>query len=70
MSDAITEADVAAAEEALVAAKKAVGTAKSGAKVDAYREAANHLTAVRTAFRAQEEQAGNRAGFVSGDAAS
>lgn len=66
----ITADDVAAAEEALVAAKKAVGTAKSGAKMDAYREAAEELTRIRGGFRAQEEQAGNRAGFVSGDAAS
>lgn len=65
----ITEAQVEQAEEDLRAAKRAVGTARSGAKVDAYREAADALTAVRTAFREQEEQAGTRAGFVSGDAA-
>ena len=65
----VTEQDVAAAEEALVAAKKSVGNAKSGAKVDAYREAADELTRVRVAYREQEEQAGTRAGFVSGDAA-
>lgn len=69
MAADVTEADVEAAEVELLAAKKAVGSAKSGAKVDAYRAAADELTRIRTAFREQEEQAGNRAGFVSGDAA-
>jgi hypothetical protein len=65
----VTEQDVEAAEAALVSAKKAVGTAKSGAKVEAYRAAADELTRVRVAFREQGEQAGTRSGFVSGDAA-
>lgn len=60
---------VEAAEGALVAAKRARGTAKSGAKYDAYREASENLARIRREFREQEEQAGNRAGFVSGDAA-
>lgn len=69
MAQQVTEADVETAEAAMLVAKKAVGTARSGAKVEAYREAADELTRVRVAFRAQEEQAGNRAGFISGDAA-
>lgn len=70
MAQQYTEQDVTDAEEALVAAKSAVGNAKQGAKVEAYREAADNLTRVRVAFRQQEEQAGTRAGFISGDAAS
>lgn len=69
MAQEVTEADVQAAEERLVAAKGSVGNAKSGAKVDAYRAAADELTAIRSQFRQQEEQAGRRTGFVSGDAA-
>ena len=65
----VTEQDVTAAEEALVAAKSALGNARQGAKYDAYREASDNLTRVRVAYREQEEQAGTRAGFVSGDAA-
>jgi hypothetical protein len=65
----VTAQQVAAAEATLVAAKKAKGSAKSGVKVDEYRAAADQLTSVRTAFRQQEEQAGRRVGFVSGDAA-
>lgn len=65
----ITEAEVTAASEKLLAAKKSRGTAKTGAKVDAYQAAADELAKTRSAFRAQEESAGRRTGFVSGDAA-
>lgn len=65
----IEASEVAAAEEALLKAKSAKGDAKSGKRVDEYRKAADDLTAVRRAFREQEEQAGRRTGFVSGDAA-
>lgn len=65
----ISESQVQAAEAAMIKAKGAVGTAKSGARVEAYRKAADDLTRVRSAFRQQEEQAGRRTGFVSGDAA-
>jgi hypothetical protein len=64
----VTAEDVTAAEEALVKAKAAKGDHKSGAKVDAYQEAAQNLTDVRVAFRQQEENAGRRVGFVAGDA--
>lgn len=60
----ITEADVEAAAEKVRAAKRARGTAKSGAKFDAYLAAADELTEVRRAWREQEEAAGNRVGFV------
>lgn len=63
----VTEADVEAAAERLRAAKKARGSAKSGAKMDAYLKAADELTAARVAFREQEEAAGRRRGFVAGD---
>lgn len=64
----ITEADVEAATEKMQAAKRSRGSAKSGAKVDAYLKAADELTAVRVAFRQQEEKAGRRRGFAAGDA--
>lgn len=67
---AFTERDVDEAEAALIEAKKARGAAKSGAKFDAYLAAVAEVTRVRSGFREHEEQAGNRAGFISGDAAS
>lgn len=70
MAEQITAEQVEAAESALIEAKAARGTAKSGAKFDAYRARAVELTALRVAFREQEEQAGRRTGFVSGAAAS
>lgn len=65
----VTAQQVEQAQQAMLAAKSAKGTAKSGQKVDAYREAAERLTELRVAFRQQEEQAGRRVGYVSGDAA-
>jgi hypothetical protein len=64
----VTAEQVAAAEEALNAAKTAKGDATSGPEVEAYMAAAQDLTDVRVAFRRQEENAGRRVGFVAGDA--
>lgn len=69
MAKEVTASEVELAEDALRKAKAAKGEAKSGKKVDDYRTAADELTAVRSQFRQQEEQAGRRTGFVSGDAA-
>lgn len=69
MADVKAE-DVQAAEAALLRAKKESHAApNSAAKRDTYQDAARRLTEVRTTFRQQEEQAGRRTGFVSGDAA-
>lgn len=65
----VTAEQVEQAEKGLARAKSAKGTAKSGARVEEYQRAAKDLTEVRRAFREQEEQAGRRTGFVSGDAA-
>ena len=56
----ITAADVEALEAELVTAKSKKGTAKSGAKVDAYMATAKKVADTRRAFREQEEQAGRR----------
>lgn len=64
----ITEADVSAASEKLIAAKKTRGTAGKGKAFDAYLKAADELAELRKRFRVQEEKAGNRVGFTGGDA--
>lgn len=62
--------DVETAEAAVLKAKKeSHGAPNSAAKRQNYQDAADRLTKVRVAFRQQEEQAGRRTGFVSGDAA-
>lgn len=65
----VTEQDVVQAEQKLRDAKGAShASPNSEAKRQQYRDAANHLSSVRVAFRQQEEDAGRRVGFVTGDA--
>lgn len=61
---------VEAAEKELQAAKKASHDAPNSVpKREAYNAAAADLTDLRVRFRQQEEKAGRRTGFVSGNAA-
>lgn len=68
MSAEISIADVDQAEAALSTAKqKYHGSGKSPDHKDEFLEAKRNVVRLRTAWRAQEEQAGRR-GLVGGDA--